>query len=97
MAKASLQFYEKNYFENKRFILEAKVWSVEDERYPDGVKYSLVFFDMKTGRKVLLDNHQPKGHHFHLDDAEFPYSYISDKQLIVDFKSYIYQHFGVTV
>jgi hypothetical protein len=97
MPRAALQYYEKCFFQNKRFVLEAKIWVIADSRYPDGVKYSLVFIDTKTGRKVLLDNHQPKGHHLHLDDNEFTYNYVNDKLLIGDFKSLVFQHFGVSI
>ena len=95
--KANLIYYEKNYFQRNRYILEAKIWSVDDARYTDGIKYSLAFIDTKSDRKVLFDNHHPKGAHFQLDKVEFPYCFQNDSQLIRDLKKLIFQHFGVTV
>ena len=97
MGKPRLKFYEKSYLFGRRYVLEAKIWTVDDDRYKDGVKYSLIFVELRSGRKVLLDNHHPKGHHVHLDDQEFGYPYCGDKQLIADFKNYVYQHFGVNI
>ena len=87
MKKSSLLYYEKNYYQQKRFILEAKIWKVDDKRYPNSVKYSLAFIDTKSDRKVLVDNHFPKGPHFHLDQNEFDYHYLNDQQLMQDFKN----------
>lgn len=97
MGNSRLHFHEKSYVRGRRFLQELKIWYVDDSRYKDGVKYSLIFLELKTGRRVLLDNHHPKGHHIHLDDKEFAYEYRSDKQLVADFKTNVYQHFGVTI
>ena len=91
------EYSEKAYFEGGRYVLATQIWVVDDRRYSHGVKYSLIFVDTKTGRKVLLDNHHPKGPHVHLDDAEFLYDYRSEKQLVLDFRSFVYQHFGVKI
>lgn len=66
-----------------------------DNRYPDGVKYSLIFLDSKTGDRVLLDNHQPKGPHVHLGQEEISYEYVDDERLLTDFKLFVLQHMGV--
>lgn len=95
MSKLLEEFSEKSYFDSGRFVLATKIWLIDDRRYPAGVKFSLIFIDTKTGRKVLLDNHHPKGPHVHLDDEEFTYHYKSEKQLILDFRTFVYQHFGV--
>ena len=97
MAKLLEQYSEKNYFDNNRYLLETRIWLVEDRRYPAGVKFSLIFIDTKTGRKVLMDNHHPKGPHIHLDDKEFAYTYVDEKNLVLDFKAHIFQHFGVKI
>lgn len=95
MSKAEILFYLKQ--EIKRdYVMELKILKVDkDRRYADGVKYSLVFVNLKDGRKVLMDNHHPKGPHFHLDDEEFDYGYVNDDTLIEDFKKLVFQHFGV--
>lgn len=77
-----------------RFVMEIKVWQVDDRRYPSGLKYSLVFIEKKTGRKVLMDNHFPKKPHLHLDDQEMDYEFIDTARLIDDFRNYVFQHFG---
>ena len=46
------------------------------DRYPDGLKWGLVCVDRVSGRKVLMDNHHPKGPHIHIDDTELPYDFI---------------------
>ena len=66
-------------------------------RYPDGIKYGLLFVDLKTGRRVLMDNHHPKGHHIHLDDKEQTYEYRNDDKLIEDFKRFVLDHMGVAI
>ncbi len=74
--------------------MELKIHTVDDKRYVDGVKYSLLMIDIKNDKKVLMDNHHPKGHHFHLDEDEFDYQYKNDDTLIEDFKKLVLQHFG---
>lgn len=97
MAKLLEEYSERNYFDNKRYVLETKIWLLDDHRYPSGVKFSLIFIDTKTGRKVLIDNHHPKGPHIHLDDDEFGYAYVDEKKLIADFKAHVFGHFGVKI
>lgn len=97
MVKAILEYWEKNYFNNNRYVLEISIWSVDDSRYPGGVKYSLIFLDTRTKKKILLDNHHPKGPHVHFGDKELPYRYKNEKKLVQDFKSFVYQHFGVKI
>ena len=44
-----------------------KLWEVEKSKYyPDGVKYSLIFIDSNSNKKILMDNHKPKSHHYHI-------------------------------
>ncbi|MGB0453829.1 MAG: hypothetical protein ACPGJV_08940 [Bacteriovoracaceae bacterium] len=74
--------------------MELRIHTVEDKRYLDGIKYALLLIEPKSGKKVLMDNHHPKGHHFHLDDDEFDYNYKNDDTLIEDFKKLVLQHFG---
>ena len=73
-----------------------KLWEVaKTNKYPDGIKYSLIVINLKTGKKVLMDNHTPKGHHYHLDDTEVEYQFNGVDQLIEDFKSLVKVHLGV--
>lgn len=93
--KATLIYYLKEVVQ-KRYVLEQTIHAVPlDNRYPDGVKYSLIFTDTKTGDKVLMDNHQPKGPHVHLGEKEITYEYEDDKALLTDFKQFVLQHMGV--
>jgi hypothetical protein len=93
--KATLIYYFKEAVQ-RRYVLEQTIHAVPlDNRYPDGVKYSLTFSDTRTGDRVLMDNHQPKGPHVHLGEEEIPYEYINDKTLLGDFKKFVLQHMGV--
>ena len=78
-------------------MLETKIWFVEDSRYPASVKYRLIFVDTKSGRRVLIDNHYPKGPHYHLDEKEFAYFYLDERQLVADFRALVFQHFGMNI
>ncbi|MGB0452479.1 MAG: toxin-antitoxin system TumE family protein [Bacteriovoracaceae bacterium] len=80
---------------HSKYVLEVKIWAVDDKRYPDRVKYSLIFIDTKTGRKVLMDNHYPKNPHVHLDEKEMDYEYKGEDKLFSDFEKFVLQHFGV--
>jgi len=82
----------------KKYILELSIHRInDDDRYPDKIKYSLIFTEIRTEKRVLMDNHHPKGHHLHLDDVELKYNYIDNDSLILDFKKYIFEHFGEKV
>jgi hypothetical protein len=93
MGISKLVYYLKEEIK-KKYIMELKIHLVDDKRYSDGVKYSLLMVDLKSKKKVLMDNHHPKGPHFHLDEGEFNYKYINDEKLIEDFKKLVLQHFG---
>ena len=79
----------------KKYVLEIKIWSVNDKKYPHGIKYSFVFIDPKSERKILMDNHYPKTPHVHIDDTEINYTYGGEDRLFSDFQKYVLQHFGV--
>jgi hypothetical protein len=96
MAKATLIYYLKDYLHEGRYVLEQKIFYVDDfRRFPDGIKYSLVLLDRKTTKKVLMDNHHPKSHHVHLGDKEFEYEFVDEQKLIADFKEFVYQYMGI--
>ena len=42
-----------------------------------------------------MDNHHPKGPHVHVNDTEFTYDYVSDDQLIEDFKMLVLKELGL--
>jgi hypothetical protein len=75
---------------HERYILEMQIHRVaRSTRYPDGVKYGLILVDSKTGKRVLMDNHHPKGPHMHLNDQEIFYEYIDEEKLIKDFRELV--------
>ena len=76
------------------------VWKLPDkdwDRYPIKFKYSLICVHTKTGKKVLMDNHHPKGPHFHLDDRELNYHFVDIKGLLSDFKEYCRKHMEISL
>ncbi|NQZ20318.1 MAG: hypothetical protein HRT44_13835 [Bdellovibrionales bacterium] len=80
-----------------RYVLEVKVWRVDDKRYELKLKYSLIFLEYKTGKRVLMDNHHPKKPHTHIDNEEFDYEFIDVETLMSDFRNLIFKHFGERV
>ena len=93
--KARLIFREKNTV-RERFIVEYRIHDVgKSRRYPDGLKYAIICFDTKTQKRVLMDNHHPKGHHLHIDDEELPYEFSNIDSLVEDFKKLVFNHLGV--
>jgi len=77
------------------------IFEVKIHRFPgsdenqEGIRYRAVFIDLLTGRRVLMDNHHPKGHHLHLDETEMPYEYRGEEFLIEDFTGIVFEHMGV--
>lgn len=93
--KAELRYYVKNKVQG-RYVVELSIYDVgKSQQYVDGVKYGLICKDLKTGNFVLLDNHHPKGHHFHANSEEFAYEYVNDEKLIEDFEALVLRHLGV--
>lgn len=66
-------------------------------KYPDGVKYSLILHDLETGKRVLMDNHHPKGPHIHVNGEEIPYQFIDEERLIKDFKALVLTNMEVKI
>lgn len=95
--KATLVRHEK-FIVRRRYIVEISVHQVpKSERYRDGLKWGLICIDQTTGRKVLMDNHHPKGPHIHIDDDELPYEFRGLDQLVTDFRQLIVEHMGVNI
>ena len=81
---------------HEHYIVEFEIFEVGDPiRYPDGVKYSLLCVNTRHGRRVLLDNHHPKGPHMHLDETETAYVFNGVSALIADFTRIVLEHLGV--
>jgi hypothetical protein len=95
--KAILKYSQKLILKN-RYVIHLTIHEVSDsKKYPDGIKYGLICADTKSGRKVLLDNHHPKGPHIHLDDLELPYEFIDEDTLIDDFKKLVLEHLEIKI
>ena len=61
----------------------------DKKRYPDGVKYSLLCLNIETGKKLLMDNHFPKGPHIHFGKVEKKYNFENIDRLFNDFKTLV--------
>ncbi len=95
--KAQQLFWQKARLHD-RYVVELNIHEVGDPvQYPDGVKYGLTCVDLVTGKRVLMDNHHPKGPHVHLDEMELPYSFQDVPSLMNDFKRLVLEHLGVTL
>lgn len=67
-------------------IIQMRVWRVPKPVEPSGhhFKYSL-FYGQTDGRRIGFDNERGKGDHYHIDDVELPYTFITLEKLIEDF------------
>lgn len=93
--KATLVYWHKARLQ-ERYVLEMEIHRVgKSARYPEGTKYGLVLMDLRTGNKILMDNHHPKGHHIHLNNKEIPYRYLDEDKLVEDFKNLVLTHMEV--
>ena len=90
-------FWHKARLQN-RYVLEMEIHEVgKSPKYKDGVRYSLIFVDVSNGRRVLMDNHHPKGPHVHLDNREMSYTFTNEDKLIEDFKRFAMEHLEVKI
>jgi hypothetical protein len=95
--KAVLVRHEK-FIVRRRYIVEIAVHQVpRSGSYKDGLKWGLICVDQITGRRVLMDNHHPKGPHIHIDDIELIYDFRGLDQLVTDFRQLITEHLGVKI
>ena len=95
--KAVLVRHEK-FIVRRRYVIEISVHQVaKSERYRDGLKWGLICVDQVTGRRVLMDNHHPKGPHIHIEDDELPYDFRNLDQLVTDFRRLVNEHMGVQI
>lgn len=95
--KAVLVRHEK-FIVRRRYLIEISVHQVpRSNSYKDGLKWGLICVDRVSGKKVLMDNHHPKGPHIHIDDDEMPYSFSGLDKLVKDFRQLITEHMGVQI
>ncbi|MBI5300347.1 MAG: hypothetical protein HY877_08685 [Deltaproteobacteria bacterium] len=95
--KATLVYWHKARLQG-RYVLEMEIHKVgKSPKYPDGIKYGLVLVDLQNGKRVLMDNHHPKGPHIHASDQEIPYQYVDEEKLIKDFKNLVLTHMEVKI
>ena len=93
--KARLVFWHKVRLQD-RYILELVIHEIQkSEKYVDGVKYRLICRDLNTGRRILMDNHFPKGPDVHIDESEKLYVWKDEETLIEDFKKLVREHLEV--
>ena len=95
--KAAVLYSHKAHIQG-RYVLEMEIHHVgKSRKYQDGIKYGLVFVDHQTGKKVLMDNHHPKGPHIHLNNRELSYVYVDEETLVQDFKNLVLTHMEVVI
>jgi hypothetical protein len=95
--KAVLVRHEK-FIVRRRYLVEISVHQItRSEKYRDGLKWGLVCVDQSSGKRVLMDNHHPKGPHIHIDDQELPYEFNGLDRLVDDFRRLINEHMGVQI
>jgi hypothetical protein len=82
----------------RRYIVEITVHELpRSARYRDGLKWGLICVDRVSGKKILMDNHHPKGPHIHVNDEELPYAFTDLDQLVIDFRRLVNEHLGVQI
>ena len=92
--KATLIRHEK-FIIRQRYVVEISVHQVpRSVKYRDGLKWGLICVDQKTEKRVLMDNHHPKGPHYHIDDMQMPYIFTNLDQLVNDFRKLVTEHMG---
>ena len=95
--KAILVRYEK-FIVRRRYVVEITVHQVpSSDHYEDGLKWGLICSDRMSKKRVLMDNHHPKGPHVHIDDDESPYEYKGLDKLVTDFRQLVAEHLGVQI
>ncbi len=93
--QARILFWQKSKLHG-RYVVELKIYELVDSvKYPDGVKYGLICIDSETSRRILMDNHHPKGPHIHFDHNEIPYKFRDVHELMHDFKSIVLEYLEV--
>jgi hypothetical protein len=95
--RATLIRHEK-FIVRRRYIIEITVHEIpKSAHYQDGLKWGLICVDRISGKRVLMDNHHPKGPHLHIDDQELSYEFHGLDRLVSDFRKLITEHMGVQI
>jgi hypothetical protein len=70
-------------------VMELGLWRVpKSSRYPEGVRYCLVFMLAETKRPVVVyANHYPTGHQRQFYQIEEPYAFSTAERLVADFEA----------
>ena len=93
--KAILRYAHKLRIQD-RYVVELVIHEVpKTSRQPLGLKFRLVCTNLKSGSRILVDNHQPKGPHIHIDGQELPYEFVNEDKLISDFKELVLERMGI--
>ena len=86
MPRARLVLREKTIDEEGN-LTEFVIWEIPGRRRGgERVRYRLAF--IRRGEQtpaVLYDNHEPKGHHRHVEGVEEPYEFVDVDGLLADF------------
>lgn len=95
--KAVLVRHEK-FIVRRRYLIEISVHQIpRSKQYEDGLKWRLICVDRLSEKRVLMDNHHPKGPHIHIDDDEMPYDFTGLDELVNEFRRLITEHMGVQI
>ena len=74
----------------KSYFADININWVKDEKYQDGVKYSMYLNDKITYKAVIgIDNHYPKSHHYHIKEKEISFEYESINDVLRLFRTLI--------
>jgi len=79
-------------------LTEFVIWEIRGRHQgAERVRYRLAF--IRRGEQtpaVLYDNHDPKGHHRHLEGVEEPYEFVDVDRLLADFAADVRRVIGGT-
>lgn len=82
--KASLVYWHKARLRG-RYVLEIEIYKIcPSAKYQSGIKYGLIFMDLRSKKRVLMDNHHP-------------YYYIDEEKLMKDLKALVLEHMEVKI
>lgn len=95
MPKATPQIRTSNTFPNGLKV-ERTIWLVPVPVPPSTHPYKYSLYCGRPGeRLVAYDNERGKGDHKHIMGVEYPYTWVSSKQLMADFRADVLKYCGV--
>jgi len=101
--KATRIFSEKQVFESivdpsLRVFVKVELFKIpepEAQKYPEGIKFSLLAFRSDDpNQKILIDCHPPKGPHIHVREIEKSFEWIDLDKTYALFWELIEKEFG---